>query len=112
MLTVLVGVLGRDTHQMQVPSGTTLKWLTESLGLSTLEGLTVRVNKEAVSLSRRLRENDIIAVVPSAIGGAAGRFEHLDLDRYRREMSPSDYQFFTRFAGAEALGVKDHDIEV
>jgi len=27
-------------------------------------------------------------------------------------MSPSDYQFFTRFAGAEALGVKDHDIEV
>jgi len=27
-------------------------------------------------------------------------------------MSASDYQFFTRFAGAEALGVKDHDIEV
>ena len=120
---VLVGRLGGEPKTVDVQSGTKLSDLVKAQGL---EHLQVRVNGQDVPSSTELRPGDVVVAVPEAIIGEAlpigayestvaykktalprtpGRYAHLDLESYRKSMSPRDYNFFINFIGADALGL-------
>jgi hypothetical protein len=99
---VRLGRLGSDVQDLELPIGTTVKDLVKSQGLGTL---SIRINQNPVRLGAELRDGDTVVVTPRHLaGGAGGRHDHLDLDEYRRTMSPADFAFFVNFVGADALG--------
>jgi hypothetical protein len=70
---------------------------------------SIRLNRRPVRLLTKLKTGDVLVAVPrSIVGGNAGRYDHLDLARYRRTMTPDDFKFFTNFVGADRLGLFCH----
>lgn len=103
--------LGMKTRLLDVAPGTTVKDLVIGQGLLERK-VSIRLNGRPVRLSTKLKEGDVLAAVPQTIaGGAVGRYDHLDLDEYRRRMSPRDFEFFVNFVGADVLGFRDSDLE-
>ncbi len=39
------------------------------------------------------------------------RFAHLDMERYKREMSEEDYNFFVAFVGVDSFGFTEDDFD-
>lgn len=100
---------GSDVQELRLWPGATVKDLVKARGLHEA---SIRLNKHAVHLSTQLKDGDlVVAVPPFIVGGSAGRYDHLDLDKYRRTMSPRDFNFFVNFVGAEALGFREEDLE-
>lgn len=101
--------LGMKTTVLDLPPGTTVKDLVIGHGLLERKP-SIRLNGGAVRLSTKLKDGDVLVAVPQTIiGGAAGRYDHLDLDECRRRMSPRDFDFFVNFVGADVLGFHDSD---
>jgi len=97
--------------RLDLPPGTTVKDLVIEQGLLGRK-VSVRLNGRPVRLLTKLKDGDVFAVVPQTIvGGAVGRYDHLDLDECRRRMSPRDFEFFVNFIGADVLGFRDSDLE-
>jgi molybdopterin converting factor small subunit len=106
---VRLGKLGSEVQELRLRSGTTVKDLVKARGLYEL---SIRLNGNVVRLSTQLKDGDlVVAVPPFIVGASAGRYDHLDLDKYRRTMSPPDFNFFVNFVGADALGFRDEDLE-
>ena len=63
-MTVYVGRLGADSQQLTLPADTTLG---EVVKQCKLERMEVRVNRQNVSMSTKLKEGDLIVAVPDAI---------------------------------------------
>ena len=76
-----------------------------------LRDVRVRVNRRAVPLAARLCHGDEILVTPIAPVAPAARFARLDLERYRREMTPADYAWFVSFVGADRFGIRPGDLD-
>ena len=107
-ITVRLAGLGSKTRILRLPPGTTVKEIVarEHLGQSS-----IRLNNRPVRLLTKLKNRDVLVATPrSIVGGSAGRYDHLDLDRYRRTMTPEDFSFFTGFVGADRFGVTEDDL--
>lgn len=108
-VTVRLTRLGGQIKTLELSPGTTVKDLvkTHRLGHSA-----VRINGKPPRLATKLKDGDIVAAVPPRIAGTSvDRYDGLDLEQCRRAMSPHDFQFFVNFVGADALGVKDSDLD-
>ena len=62
-IKVFLSGLGIETHEIELTSGETLKDL---LKANKAEKMEVRVNRENVPLDTKLKDGDIIVVVPDA----------------------------------------------
>lgn len=108
-IRVRLARLGAKTQVLALSPGTTVKDLVKAQGL---ERLSVRLNGNPVRLATELRDQDALTVVlPFIAGASTGRYDHLDLERYRRTMLPRDFDFFVNFVGADQLGLRDEDLQ-
>jgi hypothetical protein len=104
---VFVGQLGGQSQQVRLAPGTTLGSFLSSRGW---DRLTARVNRRKVPTWAVLQDGDIVVAVPNSIRGEAARFAHLDMARLKTTLSPKDYEFFSTFVGADALGFTERDL--
>ena len=98
--------LGGDPKQLTLRPGATVEELIRSEGIK--RGVA-RVNGQQVSWSTKLRNGDVVVLLPDSIRGSAGRYAHLNLAAYRKAMPPRDYDFFVKFIGADAVGFREED---
>lgn len=108
VVSVRLSRLGERTRVLKLRVGTTINDLVKN---EALERSSIRVNKRPVRLASKLKSGDVVGVVPQAIGGGSGRYDHLNLDDCRRRMSAKDFRFFVDFVGADTLGFTDADLE-
>ena len=110
MVTVRLGRLGGDAKTLRLSHGATVKDLVKG---QALERCSIRVNGAPTRLSTELNDGDVVVAVPQQIvGSSAGRYDHLDLEEYRRTMAPQDFKFFVNFIGADMLGFGNPDLAV
>lgn len=65
-IKVLVGSLGSESQELTLAQGTTLQ---DVVAASGLEGLEIRLNRQAAKGGTILQEGDVIIAVPDAIVG-------------------------------------------
>lgn len=107
-ITVTLTGLATKTRILRLTAGTTVKDVVMRHGLAQS---SIRLNRRPVRLLTKLKNGDVLVAVPrSIVGGNAGRYDHLDLERYRRTMTPDDFKFFTNFVGADRLGFTEDDL--
>ncbi len=106
-IRIFLSSLGGETRQLTFRSGARLKDLLKSVGVQ--RGI-VRVNGRRVALSTPLHDRDLVTLLPESISGGARRYAHLNLEEYRKSMSPRDYDFFVRFIGSDAFGLEPEDV--
>lgn len=109
-ITVQLGRMGADkVRVLNLPTGTTVKDFVKAQGL---ERYSIRLNGKPVRLSTELKNRDLVVVVPwFIVGASAGRYDHLNLEKYRQTMSARDFKFFVNFVGADRFGFRNGDVE-